>query len=68
VTADLARDLARCLQDWLRQERLSGTSPSGVTATFKPCRCTLQTEEGPTGTAAPSYGSEGWGFESPRAR
>src|SRR3974377_1995307 len=35
---------------------------------FSGCGCTLEGQERPTGTAAPSYGSEGWGFESLRAR
>ena len=32
------------------------------------CHCTPEGQEGLAGTAAPSYGSEGWGFESLRAR
>jgi len=64
----LARDLAREPQDPLRREGLSGTSLNGVLCCFVVCCCTPQGREKPTGTGAPSYGSEGWGFESLRAR
>jgi hypothetical protein len=66
--ADLARDLAREAQDWLGREGLSGTCRSGATCPFNLCRCTSKGQDGLAGTAAPSYGSEGWGFESLRAR
>ena len=49
-------------------EGLSGTSLNGVLCCFVVCCCTPQGREKPTGTGAPSYGSEGWGFESLRAR
>ena len=45
-------------------EGLSGTSLNGVLCCFVVCCCTPQGREKPTGTGAPSYGSEGWGFES----
>jgi integrase len=65
---DLARDLAREAQDWLRREGLCGTFPYGPPYSFGPSCCTPQGQEGLAGTVAPSYGSEGWGFESLRAR
>ena len=38
--------------------------PNGVLRCFVVCCYTPQGREKPTGTGAPSYGSEGWGFES----
>jgi hypothetical protein len=68
VLGDLARNLARDLQDWLRQEGLSGTNLYSVPSIFSPSCYIPQGQEGLAGTAASSYGSEGWGFESLRAR
>ncbi len=64
----LARDLAREGQDRLRREGLSGTSLYGAPCLISTSYCTPRGKEGLAGTPAPSYGSEGWGFESLRAR